>query len=118
MAYTTIFPVNPGIYMQNPLIAATTNATSSAITNYALTNVAQVFMTVTGAGSATVTIYGVGTAVTSGGTAVVVIPISGTTTAATTGQLVNIDYPYYYAIISGITGTSAKVTLNMAVEIV
>ena len=113
MAYTTNFPVNPGIFIQTVISGATTNATSSSITNYSLPVTYQVSIAGTGTVSATVTIYGTATAVTTGGTAVIVLPISGTTSAVLNGQ-VNIDYPYYYAKITSITGTGAAVTLITA----
>ena len=61
MAYTTNFPVNPGIFIQTVISGATTNATSSSITNYSLPVTYQVSIAGTGTVSATVTIYGTAT---------------------------------------------------------
>lgn len=98
--------------IQNIFTNATTNATSSYIFANNFTNVVQASISGTGAVSATVTIYGSIYKQNTGGVSAAVLTLSGTNTASTGTALTN-PWPYYYAVITAITGTSAKVTCDI-----
>ena len=97
--------------------AQTTNATSTAIPGASNNSGCIVQATITGTGtvSATVTLYGNTTNATTGGIALgSAISLSGTNSA--TGSAVDTQgWPWYYVVITSISGTNAAINVNVGI---
>ena len=94
-----------------------TNATSTAIPGASSNSGCIVQATITGVGavSATVTLYGNTTNATTGGVPLgSAISLSGTT-MATGGAVDNQGWPWYYVVITSISGTNAAVNVNVGI---
>ena len=106
-------PVRPGNKtVSNILNAVTSNQTSAAIAVGGAPKTIQAILTGTGAISATVAVYASHNNSTSNGVPLCTFSLAGTT-AVTDGTYVMADWPYLYAILTGLSGTAATVTLSV-----
>lgn len=92
--------------------AATSNGTSSVYELPYGNNVAQAFVTGTGAVTATCQIYGNMTSSTTNGVLLATI-ILNNTTSDSAGGVINGPWPYIYGVLSNLTGTGAAFTLSI-----
>lgn len=96
------------------LNAVTTTQTGSAVAANRGNRSVQATVSGTGAVSATVSIYGNTTNSNSGGVLVGTISLSGTTSNSD-GFISDSSWPYLYADLTAISGTSAAVTVKVAI---
>ncbi len=96
------------------LSAVTTNQTSAAVQVRRGRRTLQASIAGTGAVSATVTWYGNNLNAASGGIAIATSTLSGTTTDQS-GADIPAEWPYLYAVLTGISGTGAAVTATVGV---
>lgn len=98
------------------MTGVTTNSTSATQIVYGGAKTAMASVTGTGAQTATVAFYGDMTNTTTNGTFICAIILSGTTTAVgkCPDQFTD-DWPYFHAVTTGVTGTSATVEAHIVV---
>jgi hypothetical protein len=96
------------------LDAVTANKQSDTFPIPVGTNTIEAFVTGSGAVAATIVIYGANTKRTTNGIPLATITLSGTDSDQA-GDILTSNWGYMYAILSGISGTSAKVTVTIGI---
>lgn len=98
----------------NLLDGVLTNQTSAAFNIKSATRTIEGIVTGTGAVAATINVYGCNTNRVTNGVLVATMTLSGTN-ADVAGAALSAEWPYYYAVLSGISGTGAAVTVSVSV---
>lgn len=91
----------------------TTNTTSATLAGVSGPKTFWAEVVGTGAVSVLVTIYGARTSAAANGVLLATLSLSGTTQAQDAAATSTAPYPYYYAVTSGISGTSATVRVEI-----
>ena len=92
----------------------TTNQQSATFPIPIGTGTLEAFINGTGAVAGTINIYGCNTKRSTNGILLATISLSGTNSDQV-GSILTTNWGYIYAVLSGISGTSAKVTLSLGV---
>lgn len=96
------------------LYQATANQTSESRSIMSGKRTLEAYVTGTGSVAATVNVYGCNTDRTSNGVLVSTIVLSGTGSDQAGAEL-TVEWPYLYAVLSGISGTGATVNVSVGV---
>lgn len=95
------------------LTSVIANVTSQAVPFASAKRTLEAIVTGTGAVGATVNVYGCNTSRTTNGILVATLTLSGTTSDQAGSELL-VEWPFLYAVLSGISGTGAAVSVSVA----